>query len=101
MRGPGESPNNFDSWFTAPRMLFLLGALVVVTYPGIVFGTSVFTYRDAGLFTYPVTYYFRDCARHGQWPLWNPYNNCGIPFLAQWNTLTLYPLSLIYLALPM
>jgi hypothetical protein len=34
-------------------------------------------------------------------PLWNPLNNCGMPFLAQWNTLSLYPLSLIYLLLPM
>ncbi len=82
-------------------MLFLLGVLVVITQPWIVFGTRVFTYRDAGLFTYPVTYYFRDCFWEGHWPLWNPYNNCGIPFLAQWNTLALYPASLIYLLLPM
>jgi hypothetical protein len=101
MRGPGEPQNSFDSRFSAGRLLLLLGALAVITYPGIVFGTSVFTYRDAGLFTYPVTYYFRDCVWRGQWPLWNPYNNCGIPFLAQWNTLTLYPASLIYLLLPM
>jgi hypothetical protein len=101
MRGPGEPQDSFDGWFSAGRLLFLLGVLVVISYPGIVFGTRVFTYRDAGLFTYPVTYYFRDCFWHGHWPLWNPYNNCGIPFLAQWNTLTLYPPSLIYLLLPM
>ncbi len=101
MRYPGEPQNSFDSWFTAGRLLFLLGVLAVVSYPGIVFGTSVFTYRDAGLFTYPVTYYFRDCFHHGHLPLWDPLNNCGIPFLAQWNTLALYPPSLVYLLLPM
>jgi hypothetical protein len=101
MRGPGDPQPGFDGWFSPGRFLFLLGILTVITYPGIVFGTRVFTYRDAGLFTYPVAYYFRDCFWHGQWPLWNPYNNCGIPFLAQWNTLTLYPPSLIYLLLPL
>jgi hypothetical protein len=101
MRGPGEPDNSFDSWFSAGRLFFLLGVLIVISHPGIAFGTRVFSYRDAGLFTYPVSYYFRHCFRHGQWPLWNPYNNCGIPFLAQWNTLTLYPPSLVYLLLPM
>ena len=79
MRGPGESQDSFDSWFSAGRLLFLLGILTVISYPGVLFGTRVFSYRDAGLFTYPVTYYFRDCFWRGHWPLWNPYNNCGIP----------------------
>src|SRR5208282_3609848 len=34
-------------------------------------------------------------------PWWNPLNCCGLPFLAQLNTLALYPLSLIYLLLPL
>jgi hypothetical protein len=33
--------------------------------------------------------------------VWNPYDCCGLPFLAQFNTLALYPLSLIYLLLPL
>src|SRR4029079_1039928 len=37
----------------------------------------------------------------GEIPFWNPFNNLGLPFLAQWNTLLLYPGSLIYLALPL
>jgi hypothetical protein len=101
MRAPGERHNSIDEWFSAWRLLLLLSILILVSQPGIVLGTRVFTYRDAGLFTYPVTYYFRDCFWHGKWPLWDPYNNCGIPFLAQWNTLALYPASLIYLLLPM
>ena len=101
MRARGDSNNSFDNGFSEWRLLLLLGVLILVSQSGIVLGTRVFTYRDAGLFTYPVTYYFRDCFWHGKWPLWDPYNNCGIPFLAQWNTLTLYPASLIYLLLPM
>jgi hypothetical protein len=101
MRGSIESKNSFDSGFAPGRLLLLLAVLIAITYPGLVIGTRAFAYRDAGLFTYPVAYYFRYCVWHGQWPLWNPYNNCGIPFLAQWNTLTLYPPSCIYLLLPM
>src|SRR5207302_2254502 len=32
---------------------------------------------------------------------WNPLNNCGIPFIAQWNTTVFYPLSWFYLLLPL
>ena len=53
------------------------------------------------MFSYPVAYFHRQCFWRGELPLWNPFNNCGLPFLAQWNTLTLYPLSLIYLLLPL
>jgi len=101
MRGPIEPKDNFDNWFGPGKLLLLVGVLIVILYPGIVFGTQAFAYRDAGLFTYPAAYYLRDCFWHGRLPFWNPYNNCGIPFLAQWNTATLYPGSLIYLLLPM
>ncbi len=58
-------------------------------------------FRDFGIFTYPNAFFQRESFWHGEFPLWNPLNNCGIPFLAQWNTLCLYPLSLIYILLPL
>jgi len=96
-----ETQNGFDGLFSAGRLLLTLGLLIFVTYPGLVLGTRAFCYRDTGLFSYPVAYYLRDSFRHGHWPLWNPCSNCGAPFLAQWNTLALYPLSLFYVLLPM
>ena len=33
--------------------------------------------------------------------MWTTLSDCGVPFLAQWNTLTLYPLSVVYLVLPL
>jgi hypothetical protein len=36
-----------------------------------------------------------------EWPLWNPLNNCGQPFLAEWNTQVLYPPALLYVLLPL
>jgi hypothetical protein len=93
--------SGFDRHFTTGRLALLLGALMLISYPEIVLGTHAFFYRDAGLLGYPVAFYFRDCFWHGHCPLWNPYSDCGTPFLAQWHTLALYPLSLIYLLLPM
>jgi hypothetical protein len=57
--------------------------------------------RDYGFFAYPLAHFQQECFRHGELPLWDPYNNCGVPFLAQWNTMPLYPPTLIYLLLPL
>ncbi len=101
-----NSPNNrplpaFDAWLDTRRFALLLALLIVAAFPQIVFGFHSFAYRDYGLFGYPIAHYHRDCFWRGEIPLWNPYNNFGIPFLAQWNTMTLYPGSLIYLLLPL
>jgi hypothetical protein len=90
-----------DEWFTARRFGVLLGLLIIVSFPQVVTGLEAFVYMDSGQFAYPVAFYHRTSFWHGEVPLWNPLNNCGIPFLAQWNTLTLYPLSLFYLLLPL
>ena len=34
-------------------------------------------------------------------PLWNPLNDCGMPYLAQWNTMVLYPPALLCNLLPL
>ncbi|MGV3773819.1 MAG: YfhO family protein [Verrucomicrobiales bacterium] len=67
----------------------------------VLLGEASFFFRDFGIFSYPLAQYHRESFWSGEVPLWNPYNNLGIPFLAQWNTMTLYPLSLIYLLLPL
>jgi len=90
-----------DRVFVPATMALLLGALMLVSYPDILLGARAFFYRDTGQFGFPVASYLRDCFWRGEVPLWNPYNNCGIPFLAQWNTLALYPPSLIYELVPM
>ncbi len=38
--------------------------------------------------------------RHGQIPLWNPYQGCGNPLLATAQAQALYPLNIVYLFLP-
>jgi hypothetical protein len=99
--GPAGRAGAADEWLTPGRFALLLGPLVVAAFPGVLLGGTTFIIRDFGLFSYPVAYFHRQCFWRGELPLWNPLSNCGLPFLAQWNTLTLYPLSLIYLLLPL
>ncbi|HEY4952577.1 MAG TPA: hypothetical protein VII71_04225, partial [Verrucomicrobiae bacterium] len=92
-----RSPN----WFTPFHFGLLLALLIFATFPQVLLGLQTFVIRDYGFFAYPLAHFQRDCFWHGELPLWNPYNNCGVPFLAQWNTMPLYPPSLIYLTLPL
>ena len=87
--------------FTPGRLALGIGLLLFALYPGVLLGSHTFFYQDFGLFTYPVAHYTHESFWRGELPLWNPLNNCGVPFLAQWNTSVCYPLSLIYLLLPL
>ncbi len=90
-----------DEWLTPGRFALLLGLLIAATFPGVLSGSTTFIIRDFGMFSYPAADFHRQSLWRGELPLWNPFSNCGLPFLAEWNTLTLYPLSLIYLLLPL
>jgi hypothetical protein len=98
---PKLSGSLSDSWLTPIRFAFILAILIASFFPDVLFAGKSFFFRDFGIFTYPAAYFQRESFWHGQIPLWNPLNNCGIPFLAQWNTVVLYPLSLIYILLPL
>ncbi len=90
-----------DAWFTPGRFAAILAVLMVACFPQVVFGLKTFFFRDFAAFAYPLAFYHREAFWRGEMPLWNPYSLCGLPFLAQWNTLTLYPFSLFYLIFPL
>ena len=100
-QGPREIAPVETGWFTPRRFAGMLALLIVCCFPSVLFGLGAFVYGDAAQFSYPLAFHYRECFWHGEIPLWNPLNSCGIPFLAQWNTLTLYPPSLFYLLFPM
>jgi len=99
--GAGATWHAGEAWFTPLRFGLLLGGMIAVIWPEILLGTHTFIARDYGFFGYPLAHYHRESFWRGEIPLWNPYNNCGLPFLAQWNTMTLYPGSLFYLLFPL
>jgi hypothetical protein len=83
--------------FTPVRFGLLLAVLLLVVWPEILIGSHTFIARDYGFFGYPLAHYHRGSFWRGEIPFWNPLSNCGLPFLAQWNTMTLYPGTLFYL----
>jgi hypothetical protein len=89
------------NWFSPSRFAALLALLVIASFPQVLLGAQTFIARDYGFFAFPLAYFQKQCFWHGEIPFWDPYNNCGIPFLAQWNTMPLYPPSLIYLLFPL
>jgi hypothetical protein len=93
-----SSPRNWaePQWFA-----LLLAAMIFIPFSNVLLGFDTFVARDFGLFSLPVATFHKQCFWRGEWPVWNPYNCCGLPFLAQFNTLSVYPLSLIYLLLPL
>jgi hypothetical protein len=97
----GSSPSaDPDAWLTAGKFGLILAALIFVAFPQVLLGIETFFIRDYGLFSYPNAVYQRESFWRGELPFWNPYTYCGVPFLAQWNTMPLYPLSLVYLLAP-
>ena len=90
-----------DGWFTPGRFAALLAVCIFAAYPEVVAGSRTFVFRDFGLFGYPLAHHHRESFWRGEVPLWNPLSNCGLPFLAQWNTMVLYPCSLFYLLFPL
>ena len=93
--------NRAANGFTPLRFGLLLALLIAAAFPQVLAGLETFVARDYGFFAYPLAHFQQDCLWHGEFPLWNPYNNCGVPFLAQWNTMPLYPPALAALALPL
>jgi hypothetical protein len=96
-----DNAETLERWLRPlPFGVFLLLALAAC-YPQVLFGWESFYARDYGVLAYPNVSFHRESFWRGEMPMWNPYSNCGQPFLAQWGTMTLYPFSLIYLLLPL
>ncbi len=72
-------------------VLFLVLALFSWVFGDVLFRDRNFVYRDAGHFYYPLLQLVRDEWDAGRWPLWNPYENGGMPLLANPTTAVMYP----------
>ncbi|MGB0581884.1 MAG: YfhO family protein [Limisphaerales bacterium] len=99
-----DEPNTLETicdWFTPRRFASLLALLVAASFVDVLFGSSAFVTKDFSQFGYGLAHHHRESFWNGEIPLWNPLSECGIPFLAQWNTLVLYPGSLLYLLFPL
>src|SRR5687767_8141090 len=96
-----DNGESLERWLRPLPFALLLAAGLFACFPMVLVGAESFFIRDYGVLGYPTIQFQRECFWRGELPLWNPYSNCGQPFLAQWGVMTLYPFSLIYLLLPL
>lgn len=94
-------PDGWERWFRPRNFACGLAVLVFVSWWEVLLGLGTFALGDFDVFGYPLAHYHRESFWRGEIPLWNPHNNCGLPFLAQWNSLVLYPPSLFYVLFPL
>lgn len=83
-------------WFAAG-----LALLLALRFNGVLTGLEAFTLRDFSMFGYPLAAHLQRSLFAGELPLWNPLNQAGTPFLAEWNTMVLYPPMLLAALLPL
>jgi hypothetical protein len=63
-------------------------------------GRYLFTERDLGPYFIPPRFFWVESIKHSDFPLWNPYQFSGHPFLANPQNAILYPLNSLFFLLP-
>ena len=72
-------------------MLALVLGLFAWVFGAVILTERNFVYRDAGHFYYPLLQLVQSEWKAGRWPLWNPYENGGMPLLGNPDSAVLYP----------
>ena len=81
-------------------LLLLVLVLLLVHAPNLVLRKPVLDtpmVADLGDLLHPAKLFLRESYLSGHFPLWNPHDLCGMPFLAFSHTGSLYPLGMLYL----
>ena len=77
----------------------LIGAVCVWIFGPALLGRSTFAFRDAAHYYHPLFEYERQEWGAGRPPLWNPWENAGVPLVGETTSSIFYPGKLIF-ALP-
>jgi hypothetical protein len=80
--------------------LGVLLALLLVVFRPVLFEGDQFAFRDSSCFYYPLYLRVQGEWHAGRWPLWDPWQNAGIPLLGNATSAVLYPGKLLYATLP-
>src|SRR4051812_10500328 len=77
----------------APALLALASplALLLACFHTVLFAGEQFAYRDAAHFYYPLYLRVQQEWAAGRWPLWDPWQNAGMPLLGNPVTAVFYP----------
>lgn len=89
----------FNQQSASPRRAaFALGAgvlpfaaLLLFLFGKVIFGGDLFAYRDAGYYHYPFARQIESRLAAGELPLWDPYENLGVPLAGNPAAAVFYP----------
>ena len=70
--------------------------LLFVCFRAVLFGGEQFAYRDAAHFYYPLYLRVQQEWAAGRWPLWDPWQNAGMPLLGMPMSAVFYPGKILY-----
>ncbi len=79
-------------------VIFLFLTLPLLAFPEIVFGQQTLYKTDLTWMHFPRHFFAAEEWLSGRVPLWDPYEDTGIPLLAESQVGVLYPLSIIFLS---
>jgi len=83
--------------FLAGLTLFFASLLFFVDLLG---ERYLLTERDLGPYFIPPRFFWVESIKQGDFPLWNPYQFCGHPFIANPQHAALYPFNALFFILP-
>jgi hypothetical protein len=86
-------------WTAGPGLAVVLLA-TLICFDGVLFRGGQFGFRDAGHHFYPLHQIAQAEWRAGRIPLWNPWENGGVPLLGNPTAAVLYPGKLLFAVLP-
>ncbi len=78
-------------------VLASIAGLFVWLFANALFHGGVFVFRDAGHYYYPLFQFVAGEWKAGRVPLWNPYENLGVPLAGNATSSVFYPCTLIFL----
>ena len=77
-------------------ILLLLALPLLGIFAPALTGRSSFAFRDAAFYYHPMFEYARQEWGAGRIPLWNPYENLGVPLVAENTSSVFYPGKLLF-----
>ncbi len=77
-------------------VLLLLAGLFAWGFADALFRGGVFVFRDAGHYYHPLFQFIRGEWSAGRLPLWNPYENLGVPLAGNPTSCVFYPGTLLF-----
>lgn len=87
-------------FFKKTLPFLLIAGILLILFWKVFFLGQVFYEGDNFHLNIPNKYFLVDEVTHGRLPLWNPYLFTGIPYFADFNIGTLYPLNFLYFLFP-